>query len=293
MCCVPFCFRIAHGFIKDYHTNMSEINTNSNHYNMKVLSVSGDRNRGGDYETEVVVYDFGKQLAYECEPGYVLHHDGVNSEFHITCEQNGAWKGEVAYCVMIQCPAPLPLEHGSVTLRNNDRVTTSDKQNASNVTRDGSVYLYGSEIELSCEVGYRLLGPSILECMESGKWSFAESQCERVVCALSTLVLYSDPPTAITDNGAFSISGNFYDDLADFTCKPGYRFTLPMFSSSSLSLMKLTWTCQLNGSWMLFNNIDTGSEFMDAILKRGQALCQPFQHKCPEPKVRFLCYINA
>jgi hypothetical protein len=26
---------------------------------------------------------------------------------------------------------------------------------------------------------------------------------------------------------------------------------------------------------------------MDAILKRHQALCQPFQYKCPEPKVRF------
>jgi hypothetical protein len=122
--------------------------------------------------------------------------------------------------------------------------------------------------------------------MENGKWSFPEPQCERVKCDLSTLVLYSDPPTPITENGVLNISGNFYDDLADFTCKPGYRLTLPMFSSS-WSLVKLTWTCQLNGSWVLFNNIDTGSEFMDAILKRHQALCQPFQYKCPEPKVRF------
>jgi hypothetical protein len=280
------CFRISHGFVTDSHRNISVINTTSDYYNRKVFSVSADRNGGGEYESEVLVYDFGKQLTYECEPGYVFHPEREKSELGITCEENGAWKGEVTDCVMIECPAPLPLEHGNVTPRNNDRDARSERQNASNVSHDANVYLYGSEIEISCEVGYRLTGPSILECMENGKWSFPESQCEHVMCALSTLVLYSDPPTSITENGAFSISGNLYDDLADFTCKPGYRLTLPMFTSS-WSLMKLTWTCQLNGSWVLFNNIDTGSEFINAVLKSGQALCQPFQYKCSEPKVRF------
>lgn len=287
MCSSPFCFRISHGFVTDSHANISVINSTSNYYNRKIFSVSDDRNREGEYETDKVVYDFGKQLTYKCETGYIFHHEGESSELHITCEEHGTWKGEVTDCVMIECPKPLPLEHGKVKIKNNNSVTASDRrQNVSNVPHDGLVYLYGSEIEISCEVGYRLTGPSILECMENGKWSFPESQCEHVKCDLSTLVLYSDAPTPITENGALNISGNFYGDLADFTCKPDYRLTLPMFTSS-WSLMKLTWTCQLNGSWVLFNNIDTGSEFMDAILKRGQALCQPFQYKCPEPKVRF------
>jgi CUB/sushi domain-containing protein len=234
------------------------------------------------------VYDFGKQLTYECERGYVFHNDGGNSELRITCEENGVWRGQVTDCVPIECPAPSAFEHGWVTLKTHHGDTANPRrQNSSSISNDGIVYIYGSETEASCTLGYRLVGPVVRECLENGEWSSAEPRCEQVTCDLSTLILFSDLPMPITENGAFNVSGNFYGDLADFICKPGYRLTLPMFSNS-WSLMKLTWTCQMNGSWVLFNNIDTGSEFMDAVLKRGQSLCQPFQYKCPEPKVRAL-----
>jgi CUB/sushi domain-containing protein len=239
------------------------------------------------------VYNFGKQLTYKCEYGYVFHHDGGISELHITCEENGVWRGQVADCVPVECQAPSAFEHGWVTLMTHHGDTANfRRQSASNISSDGIVYIYGSEIEASCELGYRLVGPVLRECLENGKWSSAEPHCEQVTCDLSTLVLFSDPPTPVTENGAFNVNGNFYGDLADFVCKPGYRLTLPMFSYS-WSLMKLTWTCQMNGSWVLFNNIDTGSEFMDAVLKRDEALCQPFQVKCPEPKVRALDCCNV
>jgi len=253
-----------------------------------MFSVSIGRIRGDGHETEVMVYDFGEQITYECEHGYVFRHAGGNSELHITCEENGVWRGQVSDCVPIECPAPPTFEHGWVAPKtHNGDSLNSRRPSASNISDDGFVYVYGSEIEVSCALGYRLVGPVVRECLANGKWSSAEPHCDQVTCDLSRLFLFSDPPTPVTENGAFNLSGNFYGDLADFICKPGYRLTLPMFSYS-WSLTKLTWTCHMNGSWMLFNNIDTGSEFMDAVLKRGQALCQPFQYKCPEPKVRAL-----
>lgn len=267
------------------------MNSTANYNIRKEFSVSIGRIRGDGHETEVVVYEFGKQLTYECEHGYVFHHTGGNSELHITCEENGVWRGQVSDCLPIECPVPPAFEYGWVTLKTQHGDTlNSRRQSASDISNDGIVYVYGSEIEVSCALGYRLVGPDVRECLANGKWSSAEPHCDQVTCDLSMLVLFSDPPTPIAENGVFNVSGNFYGDLADFVCKPGYRLTLPMFSHS-WSLTKLTWTCQMNGSWVLFNNIDTGSEFMDAVVKRGQALCQPFQYKCPEPTVRALkCY---
>jgi hypothetical protein len=233
------------------------------------------------------VYDFGRQLAYVCETGYVFHNKPENSELHITCEENGIWMGQVTDCIIIECPTPLALDHGKILLKtNHSDVANEERQYASNLSSDESPYVYGTEVEVSCELGYRLVGPSVRECLQNGKWSSPEPHCERVTCDLSTLGLYSDPPTPVTENGEFNVSGGFYDASADFVCKPGFRLTFPMFNSS-WSLTKLTWTCQLSGSWVLFNNTYAGSELMDAILKRNQALCKPFQYKCLEPKVRF------
>jgi hypothetical protein len=285
--CIYHFYRISHGSIRKSHTDISIINSTTNYFSGKGFSVSADRHRGDQYDTEVVVYDFGMQLTYECETGYVFRHETENSELHITCEENGVWKGHVTDCIIIECPAPLALKHGRITLKTNHNVAANERrQNASNLSNDGSLYVYGSEIEASCDIGYKLAGPSIRECLKNGKWSSPEPHCEWVTCDLSTLGLYSEPPTPITENGELNISGNFYDALAEFICRPGFRLTLPLFNSS-WSLTKLTWTCQLSGSWVLFNSTYAGSELMDAILKRGQALCKPSQYTCPEPKVRF------
>lgn len=285
--CIFYFFRISHGSIRNFHTNISAVNFTTNYYNSKEFSVSVDRNRGDRYDAEAVVYDFGKQLTYECETGHVFRHDTENSELHITCDENGVWNGQVTDCVIVECPTPLALDHGRVSLKTNYSDTANERrQNASILSSDGSLYVYGTEIEVSCELGYRLVGPGIRECLKNGKWSSSEPHCERVTCDLSTLGLHSDPPTRVTENGEFNVSGDFYDALADFICKPGFRLTFPMFNSS-WSLTKLTWTCQLSGSWVLFNNTYAGSELIDAILKRGQALCKPFQYKCPQPKVRY------
>jgi hypothetical protein len=281
-----FLSRISHGFITNSYINVSVINSAGNYHSGRDFSASADRNREDEYESQVMVYDFGTQLNYACETGYAFHHDGGNAELLITCEENGVWNGQVTDCMIIECPALSALEHGRVTLKKTHSDIANYSQNASNISNDGNVYIYGSEIEVSCEVGYKLVGPSVRECLENGEWSLPEPHCEWVVCDLSTLGQYSDPPTPITENGEFNVSSNSYGDLAHFSCKPGYRLTLPMFNSS-WSLMKLTWTCQLNGAWVLFNDINAGSEFMDAAVKWGQALCQPFQYKCPEPKVRF------
>ncbi|PSN51800.1 hypothetical protein C0J52_10875, partial [Blattella germanica] len=204
-----------------------------------------------------IVYDFGSELSYECETGYVSEQKGT-----FVCGEDGIWIGHFV-CERITCPEPQILQNGEINLKTKNIDDTYNKTENSSLS-----YFYNSEIENSCNIGYRLKGPSVRRCLQNSTWSLNNPYCEKISCNLSEIQLDDD---VTMKNGYFNISGNYSGDWVIFRCSFGYRFILPLSSE------ELLWTCGLNGSWILSNT-------EPIILNNSFSLCKEQPYKCPEPK---------
>ncbi|XP_060568314.1 CUB and sushi domain-containing protein 1-like [Ruditapes philippinarum] len=134
-----------------------------------------------------------------CDTGYDLQ----GSSF-ITCQSNGAWS-ETPFCQAHDC--------GSIILTDGSVSTPGGRT-------------YGQTASLTCNTGYTLNGPSVVECLADG-WNDT-STCDSVVCSNPA------PPNGVSD----APSGFMYNELALISCDTGYTL-----SGDTLIL------CQANGTW--------------------------------------------
>ncbi|XP_069692830.1 sushi, von Willebrand factor type A, EGF and pentraxin domain-containing protein 1-like isoform X3 [Periplaneta americana] len=264
--------RIFNGRITHLVTNTSVINSTENWKEFMTSVELQEENEN------LVIYEFGNKLFYECKPGYIFKNEQKSTKFHVICREDGLWKGKTPDCVPVTCTAPSVVDNGQIRRRYKYGNTSTN----SATSNDNSVYIYGSEVEVNCDIGYKLVGPSIRECLESGIWSHTQPHCERVSCDLSSLPLYSKS-NKIIENGELTVSGRYYDNFAIFACNNGYKLSVSMLNSS-VSLTKLIWTCQLNGTWVLSKTFDTEIHVMDVILRKGHVSCKPLKSTCPDPK---------
>lgn len=267
--------RIFNGRITHLVTNTSVINSTENWKEFMTSVELQEENEN------LVIYEFGNKLFYECKPGYIFKNEQKSTKFHVICREDGLWKGKTPDCVPVTCTAPSVVDNGQIRRRYKYGNTSTN----SATSNDNSVYIYGSEVEVNCDIGYKLVGPSIRECLESGIWSHTQPHCERVSCDLSSLPLYSKS-NKIIENGELTVSGRYYDNFAIFACNNGYKLSVSMLNSS-VSLTKLIWTCQLNGTWVLSKTFDTEIHVMDVILRKGHVSCKPLKSTCPDPKVSY------
>ncbi|XP_019629883.1 PREDICTED: E-selectin-like [Branchiostoma belcheri] len=143
---------------------------------------------------------YGDVVNFTCEPGYKLV--GTSS---LTCLADGTWNGNPATCTAVKChPLSNPF-NGFVTGSNS----------------------YGDVVHFTCNPGYKLVGTSSLTCLADGAWNGNPATCTAVKCH----------PLSNPFNG-FVSGSNSYRDVANFTCKPGYK----LVGTSSL-------TCLSDGTW--------------------------------------------
>jgi formylglycine-generating enzyme required for sulfatase activity len=102
---------------------------------------------------------FGGEVVYACEDGYVL----TAGELSLGCDATGAWAGSPALCTPVDCGVLSAPENGDVV-----------------VVAGTSL---GATASYSCFEGYSLTGPSSVVCTETGSWSTVPTCSDTDECA--------------------------------------------------------------------------------------------------------------
>jgi fibulin 1/2 len=148
---------------------------------------------------------------FNCDACYVL-----NGNSNLTCQQTGAWNGNVPHCQVGHCTALSPPSRGSLSTDETSCNTTvkvecdecystmsaadsltclpelywdndvptcqlihcSELDAPSNGTKAGTETACRSVISFTCDVGLELKGSSQRECMSDGTWSGDETICD-------------------------------------------------------------------------------------------------------------------
>lgn len=148
------------------------------------------------------IFHLGDEVMYRCSNGYKLQ--GNNTR---VCQENGIWSNEVPVCKPVKCNAPENLVMG-------DMVVDS--------------YMYLSEVNYKCDIGYRLRGPSTRKCQANATWSYGIPTCQPIVCP----VIQNIP------HGYVKWNSLRYGASATYECLPGYKMI-----GESVRL------CELSGKW--------------------------------------------
>lgn len=108
---------------------------------------------------------------------------------------------------------------------------------------------------MKCDRGYRLLGKSAIQCLNSRRWS-GTAFCRRMRCRVLPLV----------HRGRYTCTHGFMvDSTCSFTCSPGYRLE-----------GEHTRTCQHGGAW-------TGAQPVCSDMDPPKIKCPPSRLKVAEP----------
>lgn len=135
-------------------------------------------------------FTFQDSVSYTCEAGYMLKGDSVR-----TCEASLTWSGSDPVCERISCGLPTVPANGAIF---------------------GDSYLFGDQINVTCNIGYRLLGSADRVCQASGVWSGVESVCEQLFC--------SAPPVIIgtTSNATLGLDLYHVHSVISYQCGKGH-----------------------------------------------------------------------
>lgn len=154
----------------------------------------------------------GQAVNYVCEDGYTLVDSAANK---LIC-RNGEWDGSLPTCVSDNvCAAPDQVRYGSYTFSGRLQ------------TRDLGQYKLGSLVTYSCDVGFKLVGPATLECLEGSIWSHHPPQC----IAQGESTRYCSTVKTIPNGDCFCESKNdlqfcepFFQGMhVECVCKQGYK----------------------------------------------------------------------
>ncbi|XP_035690034.1 P-selectin-like [Branchiostoma floridae] len=176
-------------------------------------------------------------VQFTCDSGYRLV--GRSS---LQCQADRTWDGIVPTCTPVECPVLTAPLNGGMSGSNfyQDLVVFSCIPGyeldgsvkcpvlaaPANGAKEGS-NSYQDVVQFSCYIGYDLIGSSSSTCQADRTWTTPAPTCSRVQCPLLTAPA----------NGVMT-GGNFYQDIARFTCNSGYD----RVGTASL-------TCQADRTW--------------------------------------------
>eukprot|EP00075_Anas_platyrhynchos_P011327 XP_027300580.1 complement receptor type 2-like isoform X1 [Anas platyrhynchos] len=117
---------------------------------------------GQEINVKDAKYTFGRQAAFQCDPGYVLW-----GSRRAQCGSDGTWSPPVPFCDKV-CDPPPQITSGQHTASRSD------------------LFPYGSEVKYSCAVGLSLIGDESIYCTstdgENLVWSGPAPECRVVRC---------------------------------------------------------------------------------------------------------------
>uniref|UniRef100_A0A669PLT2 E-selectin n=1 Tax=Phasianus colchicus TaxID=9054 RepID=A0A669PLT2_PHACC len=153
-------------------------------------------------------FSYNSSCTAQCEEGYELN--GLESVY---CMPSGNWSDTLASCKAVTCPLLQMPTHGSV--------------NCSHLPEE---LTWGTTCEFTCEEGFALTGPSVLQCGSSGAWDKEQPSCAAVKCED---VNWPEEGTVSCASADLT-----YGSQCDFHCREGYVLEGP----SSIK-------CMAQGQW--------------------------------------------
>ena len=142
------------------------------------------------FQQRVVSYFWKDTGTYSCVEGYAPSGNGT-----IECLIDGYWSSTNFNCTIVSCPT----------------ITINDIPNSIIVPQDTRI-TYGGKVDVSCSVGYNLVGSSELICQSNGMWSQSLPACNIVQC----------PSLSPVQNGRIESFSNDYGSMATHACDTGY-----------------------------------------------------------------------
>ncbi|XP_053408096.1 sushi, von Willebrand factor type A, EGF and pentraxin domain-containing protein 1-like [Mercenaria mercenaria] len=146
----------------------------------------------------------GSQAIFDCDHGFYMTGSNIS-----LCSE-GSWTHTTPLCTLQDCGSIAQPVDGSVSLTN------------------GTVF--NSIAEFTCNTGYRLSGPRMRTCSDSGKWKPKQG----TKCLLYDCGMLQNPVNGNVDQS----SGTTYGQTVQFSCSVGYE----IFGSSQA-------ICMADGTW--------------------------------------------
>ncbi|XP_078664090.1 E-selectin-like [Branchiostoma floridae x Branchiostoma belcheri] len=170
---------------------------------------------------------------FTCNSGYELVGDSSS-----TCQADRTWSNNVPSCNAVQCPILTAPVNGAIT---------------------GNNY-YQDVVTFLCDPGYDLVGIPSLTCQADATWSGIVPTCTRIQC-----------PALPSPMNGDSSGPNYYQDVVQFTCDPGYDL---VGESSS--------TCQADRTWS--SNVPSCNDIDECSATNGGC-----DHVCTNTLGSFQC----
>ncbi|XP_045653596.1 P-selectin isoform X2 [Ursus americanus] len=140
-------------------------------------------------------FSFNSECSFHCAEGYEL-----NGPSKLECLASGTWTNEPPRCVAAHCPPLKTPERGSMTC-----------------PHSADAFQYPSSCHFSCEEGFALVGPEVVQCTASGVWTAAAPVCEAVQCPRL------EAPGKGTMDCVHPLAAFAYGSSCKFECEPGYQ----------------------------------------------------------------------
>lgn len=157
---------------------------------------------------------FGDNVTIDCHEGFFFN----NGSATVICQADGSWSQVEGACQPVECPHPLPLEHGFII---------------------GTRHVFNASIHFHCEEGFELIGSHVITCQANGDWSEGNPVCQRKTCPnppmidVGFFVAYNKVLPSYNTSEGFS-----FQMTVEYFCDIGYE----MHGSSVLM-------CTANGTW--------------------------------------------
>ncbi|XP_064616221.1 sushi, von Willebrand factor type A, EGF and pentraxin domain-containing protein 1-like [Liolophura sinensis] len=131
------------------------------------------------------VFSVGATVKYFCNEGYEMKGSAVRM-----CLASTSWSGKKPSCVPIRCPRLTAPKYGKV--------------------QPGGLE-FGATARVTCDEGYRLIGPETRSCQADKTWSGENNSCEEITCTVPTI-----------ESGSVDVETPIkYGDIAIFRCDVG------------------------------------------------------------------------
>ncbi|PNI48205.1 SELP isoform 4 [Pan troglodytes] len=139
-------------------------------------------------------FSFNSQCSFHCTDGYQ-----VNGPSKLECLASGIWTNKPPQCLAAQCP-PLKIpERGNMTC-----------------LHSAKAFQHQSSCSFSCEEGFALVGPEVVQCTASGVWTAPAPVCKAISCE----------PLESPVHGSMDCSPSLrafqYDTNCSFHCAEGF-----------------------------------------------------------------------